>query len=110
MNHDQSADPEGGAADGIVDVVPVEVAKSASMLPLIILFQRAWESANRTELSLDRLEHAAAAVALADATWHLLSEAGDEEGRDRWAVRLSEARHWCAAVRDGLTDAAEREP
>ena len=73
------------------------------MLPLVILYQRAWDLAQHTDLSLSRLQHAAEAVTLADAVWHLLAEAGDEDGLERWAVRLSEARHWCAAVHDALT-------
>jgi hypothetical protein len=91
------------------DVVPVEVTRSASMLPLVILFQRAWELAHSTELSLRRLEHAAEAVALAEAVWHLLADAGDEKGQQRWAVRLSEARHWGAVVHDALTVQEEKE-
>lgn len=81
---------------------PVEAAKSATMLPLVILFQRAWELAHSVPMPLDRLVHAAEAVALADAVAHLLAEAGDHEGCGRWAVRLSEARHWCAVVQDAL--------
>lgn len=91
------------ATDGVAEIIPVEQARSASMLPLVILFQQAWELAHATDLSLDRLEHAAEASALAEAVWHLLAEAGDAEGEARWMVRLSEARHWCAVVHDALT-------
>lgn len=94
---------------GAVKIVPAEITRSASMLPLIILFQRAWELAHSTQLSLSRLEHAAEAAALADAVWHLLADAGDEDGLERWAIRLSEARHWCAAVHDALTYEEENE-
>lgn len=95
--------------NGAVEVVPAEITRSASMLPLMILFQRAWELAHSTPLSLSRLEHAAEAAALADAVWHLLADAGDEDGLKRWTVRLSEARHWCAAVHDALTYEEEKE-
>jgi hypothetical protein len=87
----------------------VETAKSASMLPLIILFQRAWELAHSVQTSLARLEHAAEAAALADAVAHLLADAGDQEGYERWSVRLSEARHWCAVVHDALTIQEEKQ-
>ena len=96
------------AEERAIDIVRVESAKSASMLPLIILFQRAWELAQSTDPSLVRLEHAAEAAALADAVRHLLADAGDEEGYARWAVRLSEARHWCAVVHDALANEEEQ--
>ncbi|MGH7217348.1 MAG: hypothetical protein ACREIG_08945, partial [Nitrospiraceae bacterium] len=62
-----------------------------------------------TELSLGRLEHAAEAAALAEAVLHLLAEADDQAGHARWAVRLSEARHWCTVVHDALTCREARE-
>lgn len=85
------------ADDGAVEIEPVDAPRPASMLPLIVLYQRAWELAQTTELSLGRLEHAAEAASLADAVLHLLADAGDEEGHAWWVVRVSEARHWCVA-------------
>jgi len=82
-------------------------ARTASMLPLVILYQLAWDLAQHTDLSLSRLQHAAEAVALADAVLYLLADAGDQEGHDRWTVRFSEARHWCEVVRDSLTEREE---
>jgi hypothetical protein len=83
--------------------------KSASLLPLLLLYQRAWERAHETEPSLGCLEQAAEAAALADAIRHLLVEAGEVQGEARWAVRLSEARHWCSVVRDAVTFREELE-
>ena len=100
---------ERGAGEGAAEIVPGVAARSASIVPLIILFQGAWELAQSAETLFGRLEHAAAAAALAEAMVHLLAEAGDREGRARWAVRLSEARHWCAAVRDALSAQEEKE-
>jgi hypothetical protein len=97
------------AAEGIVEATPVEMRRSASMLPMIMLYQQAWELAQTTELSLSRLERAAEAAALADAILHLLAEAGDQAGHARWVVRASEARHWCAVVHDALTIREEQE-
>jgi hypothetical protein len=97
-------------SEGAVGIEPVGPPRSASILPLIVLYQRAWELAHYTEQSLGRLAHAAEAAALADAVLHLLAEAGDGKGYVRWAVRVSEARHWCVVVHDALTDPAEREP
>ncbi len=96
-------------AEGTAEMGPVEEPRTASMLPLVVLYQRAWDRAQTTELSLVRLEHAAEASALADAVLHLLAEAGDQEGYARWTVRLSEARHWLTAVHDALTSQEERE-
>ena len=98
-----------GAGEGAAEIAPGVAARSTSIVPLIVLFQRAWELAQSTETSLSRLEHAAEAAALAEAMLHLLAEAGDQEGRARWAVRLSEARHWCAAVHDALSAQEEKE-
>lgn len=97
--------PETGSAE----VGTAEERKSATMLPLIILFQRAWELAQGTDVSLARLEQAAGATALASAILHLLADAGDEEGQVRWSIRLSEARQWCAAIHDALTFHEEQE-
>lgn len=83
------------------------IPRSASIIPLLVLYQRAWDLARAGELSLERLERAAEAVALADAILHLLAEVEDEAGRARWTVRLSEARHWCGVVRDALTAGEE---
>jgi hypothetical protein len=98
-----------GAGEGATEVPSGVAARSATILPLIVLFQRAWELAHSTETSLRRLEHAAEAAVLAEAMVHLLAEAGDEDGLERWAVRLSEARHWCAAVHDALASEEENE-
>jgi hypothetical protein len=92
-----------GAGEGAAEIAPGVAARSTSIVPLIVLFQRAWELAQSTEMSLGRLEYAAEAAALAEAMLHLLAEAGDQEGQARWAVRLSEVRHWCAAVHDALS-------
>lgn len=81
----------------------ITVCRSASLAPLLVLYQRAWEWAQRTDLSLEQLQRAAEAAALADAISHLLAEAGDPAGHERWTVRLSEAQQWLAAVHDGLT-------
>lgn len=97
------------AAEGAVEIGPADEPRTASMLPLVVLYQRAWELAYTTELSLARLEHAAEASALADAVLHLLAEAQDINGQARWAVRVSEAKHWCAVVHDALTDQEERD-
>lgn len=101
--HDQEA------GEGAVEMVSGAAARSSSIVPLIVLFQRAWELAQSTEMSLGCLEHAAEAAALAEAMVHLLAEAGDQEGHARWAVRLSEARHWCVAVHDALSAQEEKE-
>jgi hypothetical protein len=108
MNDERDRARDRQAGERAIDIAPVERAKSASMLPLVILFQQAWELAHATDLSLDRLEHAAKASALAEAVWHLLAEAGDAEGEARWMIRLSEARHWCAVVHDALANEEER--
>lgn len=109
MNDERDRVRDRQAGERAIDIGPVERAKSASMLPLIILFQRAWELAQSRDLSLARLEHAAEAAALADAVAHLLADAGDEDGYQRWTIRLSEARQWCAAVHDALACREERE-
>ena len=85
----------------------VTVHRSASLAPLLVLYQQAWEWAQRMDLSLEQLQRTAEAAALADAIRHLLAEAGDHEGRERWAVRLSEAKQWLAAVHDGLTQSGK---
>ena len=79
------------------------------MLPLIVLFQQAWELAHQADVSLYRLERAAEAGALANAILHLLADAQDLEGQERWAVRVSEAKQWCAAVHDALACEEEQE-
>lgn len=98
-----------GAGERAAETTSGVAARSTSIVPLIVLFQRAWELAHSTETSLGRLEHAAEAAALAEVMVHLLAEAGDQEGQARWAVRLSEARHWCAAVHDALSAHEETE-
>ncbi len=91
-----------------VEIEPGAAPRSASIMPLIVLYQQAWELAHSAEPSLSRFERAAEAVALSEAVVHLLAEAGDEEGHQRWSVRLSEARHWCAVVRDALAEQEEQ--
>jgi hypothetical protein len=83
------------------------VFRSASLAPLLVLYQQAWERAQRIELSLEQLQRAAEAATLADAISHLLAEAGDLDGYKRWMVRLSEAKQWLAAVHDGLTQSKD---
>lgn len=77
--------------------------RSASIVSLLVLYQRAWDLAQRGKLSLERLEHAAEASALARAVSYLLAEAGDLAERTRWEVRSSEAGHLVAVIRDALT-------
>ena len=103
------ADHDRGTGKGAAEMPSGGAARSTSIVPLIVLFQRAWELAQSTETSLGCLEHAAEAAALAEAMVHLLTEAGDQEGHARWTVRLSEARHWCAAVHDALSAQEEKE-
>lgn len=79
------------------------VSGSASIVRLLVLYRQAWEWAQRMDLSLEQLQRTAEAAALADAIRHLLAEAGDLEGHERWTVRLSEAKQWLAAIHDGLT-------
>jgi hypothetical protein len=81
--------------------------QSASLTPVLVLYQRAWEWTQRTELSLGQFQRAAEAAALADAICYLLAEAGDLEGHERWTVKVSEARQWLAAVHDGLTQSED---
>jgi hypothetical protein len=68
----------------------------------LVLYQQAWELAQQGEISLERLEHAAEASALARAVSYLLAEAGDVAEQERWIVRSSEARHLVAVIRDAL--------
>ena len=77
--------------------------RSASIVPLLVLYQQAWGMAQQGELSLERLEHAAEASALARAMSYLLAEAGDTAERARWEARNSEAMHLVAVIRDALT-------
>ncbi|MEW6248432.1 MAG: hypothetical protein AB1555_17240 [Nitrospirota bacterium] len=91
------------AAERRVEAEGMVIPKTASILPLLVLYQRAWELTQSSELSLARLAHAAEAAALADAVCHLLAEAGDEAGHVRWAARLSEARHWVGVIHDALS-------
>lgn len=99
--------PHEQAVQRIVGFPPVgenvTVHRSASLAPLVVLYRRAWEWAQRMDLSLEQLQRTAEAAAFADAIRHLLAEAGDLEGQARWMVRLSEAKQWLIAVHDGLT-------
>lgn len=45
----------GEAGEGAVEMVSGAAARSSSIVPLIVLFQRAWELAQSTETSLGRL-------------------------------------------------------
>ncbi|MDZ4853526.1 MAG: hypothetical protein SGJ26_01460 [Nitrospirota bacterium] len=85
----------------------VTVSRSASLAPLLVLYQQAWECAQRMNLSLEQLQRAAEAALLAGVISHLLAVAGDLAGHERWMVRLSEARQWLAAVHDGLTQSED---
>lgn len=96
--------PNGGCSP---EKQAVAVSGSSSIIPLLVLYQQAWEWAQRLDLSLEQLQRTAEAAALADAIRHLLAEAGDLEGQERWTVRLSEAKQWLAAVHDGLTQSGE---
>ncbi|CAI4032633.1 hypothetical protein DNFV4_03063 [Nitrospira tepida] len=77
--------------------------RSASIVPLLVLYQQAWNLAQQGEVSLEQLEHAAEASALARAVSCLLAEVGDPVEQTRWAVRSSEAGHLMAVIRDALT-------
>ncbi len=83
--------------------------KSASMVPLLVLYHQAWELAQQEMITFERLEWAAQAVALSKAIAALVEEVGDEAYQVRWSVRVSEAEHWLCVVRDALTSVEEKE-
>ena len=101
--------PRTQAGEWALDMPQVGDGRTASMLPLVVLYQRAWDLAKAEEVSLACLVHSAEAAALADAIRHLLDEVGDQEGSTRWSVRLSEARHLSAVLQDALTEGREAE-
>lgn len=101
--------PRTQAGEWALDMPQVGDGRTASMLPLVVLYQRAWDLAQAEEVSLACLVHSAEAAALADAIRHLLDEVGDQEGSTRWSVRLSEARHLSAVLQDALTEGREAE-
>ena len=101
--------PELRAREQALDTAQIGDGRTASMLPLVVLYQRAWDLAQAEEGSLACLVHSAEAAALADAIRHLLDEVGDQEGSTRWSVRLSEARHLSAVLQDALTEGREAE-
>lgn len=101
--------PELRAGELALDTAQIRDGRTASMLPMVVLYQRAWDLAQAEEVSLACLVHSAEAAALADAIRHLLDEVGDREGSIRWTVRFSEARHLSVALQDALTEGREGE-
>lgn len=101
--------PQPWAGKLAMDRAQVRDGRTASMLPLVVLYQRAWDLAQAAEVSFAGLMHSAEAAALADAIRHLLDEVGDQEGNTRWSVRLSEARHLSAVLQDALAEGRETE-
>lgn len=99
--------PRTQAGEWALDMPQVGDGRTASMLPLVVLYQRAWDLAKTAEVSLACLMHSAEAAALADAIRHLLDEAGDEEGSTRWTARCSEARHLGVVLQDALVEERE---
>ena len=97
------------AREQALDTAQIGDGRTASMLPLVVLYQRAWDLARAEEVSLACLVHSAEAAALADAIRHLLDEVGDREGNIRWTVRFSEARHLSVALQDALPEGREAE-
>ncbi len=96
--------PELRAGELALDTAQVRDGRTASMLPLVVLYQRAWDLAQAAEVSFVGLMHSAEAVAMADAVRHLLDDVGDREGSIRWSVRFSEARHLSAVLQDALAE------
>ncbi|MFO0773183.1 MAG: hypothetical protein U0172_00785 [Nitrospiraceae bacterium] len=76
--------------------------RSASLMPVLILFHRAFDLAHTEPVSLKRLEFAAQALALADAIRHLVDDAGDESMAERWSIKTSETAHLLDTIRDAL--------
>lgn len=81
--------------------------KSASIVPLFALYCQARALAQADGVLLDRLEHAAEALALSRAIAALVEEADSRSARLRWAVRVSEAEHLVMVVRDALIHCEE---
>ena len=101
--------PRTQAGEWALDMPQVGDGRTASMLPLVVLYQRAWDLAQAAEVSFAGLMHSAEAAALADAIRHLLDDVGDREGSTRWSVRFSEARHLSAVLQDALTEGKDTE-
>ncbi|HMZ53957.1 MAG TPA: hypothetical protein PKV55_11330 [Nitrospira sp.] len=101
--------PELRVGEVAVDTAQIREGRTASMLPLVVLYQRAWDLAQAAEVSFGSLMHSAEAAALADAIRHLLDEVGDQEGSVRWSVRFSEARHLSAVLQDALAEGRDTE-
>lgn len=83
------------------------VEKSASITPLFALYSQAWDLAQADGALLERLEHAAEALALSRAIAALVQEAVGGSAGLRWAVRVSEAEHLVMVVRDALIHCEE---
>lgn len=101
--------PELQAGELALDTAQIRDGRTASMLPLVVLYQRAWDLAQAAEVSFAGLMHSAEAAALADAIRQLLEEVGDRGGSTRWSVRFSEARHLSAVLQDALTEGKDTE-
>jgi hypothetical protein len=82
-------------------------AKSASIALLLALYCQARDLAQADGVLLERLEHAAEALALSRAIAALVEEAGSRSASLRWAVRVSEAEHLVMVVRDALIHCEE---
>ncbi|HBH79696.1 MAG TPA: hypothetical protein DDY39_07715 [Nitrospira sp.] len=85
-------------------------AKSASIAPLFALYFEAWDLAQADGALLERLEHAAEALALSRAIAALVQEAVGGSASLRWAVKVSEAEHLVMVMRDALTSREEGYP
>lgn len=85
-------------------------AKSASIAPLFALYFEAWDLAQADGALLERLEHAAEALALSRAIAALVQEAVGGSASLRWAVKVSEEEHLVMVVRDALTSREEGYP
>lgn len=82
-------------------------AKSASIEPLVAIYCQAWDLAQADGVLLQRLEHAAEALALSRAIAALGEEAVGGSASLRWGVKVSEAQHLVMVVRDALTHCEE---
>lgn len=100
-----SVNADGERAAGLVQ--EDSTANSASIAPLFALYFQAWDLAQSDGALLDRLEHAAEALALSRAIAALVEEAVGGSAGLRWAVKVSEAEHLVMVVRDALTDRDE---
>lgn len=97
-------------ADGERVAGPVQEgssAKSASIGPLFGLYRQALDLAQADGVLVERLEHAAEALALSRAIFALVTEAVGGSTSLRWAVKVSEAEHLVAVVRDALIHGEE---